>query len=361
MGFDEFAFHALGTSYAHLPQRGVNGMFPGKVPPEILEKMVFSHLGVPDSSVLLGPKIGEDASLIQIDDKVIIVSTDPITGSVEDIGWLVVHVNANDIATFGVQPRWLLVSIMLPNGYKPEEFGKIMKQIDEASRSLGIMVVGGHSEITEKVEQPIIVGFMMGLAEKDAYVTSKGAQPGDAILLTKTIGIEGTAILATEGFSYLSRILDTTILRDGKALREQISVVKEGVHAFKTGYIHAMHDPTEGGLAGGIHEICDASEVGFEIHHDAIPIGTSTKLICDALGINPLELICSGSMLMSCASEKADNIITALEGEGIATASIGTIVSDPSHRKILIKDMIIDLSRPKSDALWEALKKVTLP
>ena len=127
-------------------------MFPGKVPPEILNKIVFSHLGVLDSSVILGPRLGEDASLIQIGEHVIVASTDPITGSVEDIGWLVVHVNANDVATFGVAPRWFLVSIMLPNGSKPEELGRIMEQIDSAAKSLNIAVVGGHSEITERLE-----------------------------------------------------------------------------------------------------------------------------------------------------------------------------------------------------------------
>jgi hydrogenase expression/formation protein HypE len=361
MGFNEFAFHALGTSCAHPHENGVDVMLPGKVPTEILEKMVFSHLGKPDPNVLLGPRIGEDASLIQIDDKLIIASTDPITGSVEDIGWLAIHVNANDIATFGVKPRWFLAAIMLPNGYEPEQFGKIMKQIDEAASSLGIAVVGGHSEITEKVEQPIIAGFMIGLTDGDSYVTSSGAQPGDAILLTKTIAIEGTAILATEGFSYLSSMIDADVLKDGVALREQISVVREGVCAFNTGYIHAMHDPTEGGLAGGIHEICDASGVGFEIHEESIPISISTRLICDTLAIDPLELICSGSMLMTCPFEKASDVIKALGQEGIAATRIGTIATDSNHRKILKGDRILNLHRPKSDALWDALKKITLP
>jgi hydrogenase expression/formation protein HypE len=342
-------------------KRGIDNMLPGKVPSEILEKIVFSNLGAHDSSVLLGPRLGEDASLIQIGDNIIIASTDPITGSVEDVGWLAVHVNANDVATFGVRPRWFLVSIMLPAGYSPDKFGKIMKQIDEASRSLGIAVVGGHSEITEKVAQPIVAGFMMGLTEKNMYVTSSGAKAGDAILLTKTIGIEGTAILATEGFSYLSKLLDVQVLKEGKSLRAQISVVNDGVHAFRTGFIHAMHDPTEGGLAGGIHEICDASGVGFEIYQNILPIHDSTRLICDVLEIDPLELICSGSMLISCDSEKANDVISALEKEGISTVSIGTIVSNPSHRKILIKDELLDVPRPQSDALWTALKKVTRP
>ncbi len=335
-------------------------MLPGKVPPDILKKIVFSHLGVLDPSVLLGPRLGEDASLIQIGDNVIVASTDPITGSVEDIGWLVVHVNANDIATFGVAPRWLLVSIMLPSGYRPLELAKIMKQIDDASRALGIAVVGGHSEITERIDQPIIVGFMLGVTEKNHYVTASGARPDDAILLTKTVAIEGTAILATEGRAMLSKSIGIDVTRRGRKLREQISVVKDGVTAFATGHIHAMHDPTEGGLAGGVHELCDASNVGFEISSDDIPISNPTRLICENLGINPLELISSGSMLMSCSSEKADEVIRVLKSEGIAATRIGTIVSNPNHRKILIGDSSVDMPRPKSDALWAALKKINL-
>jgi hydrogenase expression/formation protein HypE len=361
MGFNEFAFHAPDTGRAHPQLRGIDCMFSGKVPPEILNKIVFSHLGVLDPSVLLGPRLGEDASLIQIGDQVIVASTDPITGSVEDIGWLVVHVNANDIATFGIAPRWFLVSIMLPNGSKPEELEAIMAQIDEAAKTLNIAVVGGHSEVTERLEQPIVVGFMMGIAEKDQYVTSMGAKAGDALLMTKTVAIEGTSILATEGYNMLTKIIDIDVIDDACRLREQISVVKEGVTAFRTGYIHAMHDPTEGGLAGGIHELCDASNVGFEIDYAAIPMSTPTRRICEVLQINPLELISSGTMIMSCSPENVDEIVTTLKLEGIDTTPIGALVSDPKYRKMHIDGKIIDLVKPTSDVLWGALKKVNLP
>jgi hydrogenase expression/formation protein HypE len=336
-------------------------MFPGKVPPEILKKIVFSHLGMLDPAVLLGPRLGEDASLIEIGDHVIVASTDPITGSIEDIGWLVVHINANDIATFGVVPRWLLVTIMLPNNSTPEALVKIMEQIDEAAKALHIAVIGGHSEITERIAEPLIVGFMMGLTQKGQYVTSKGAQAGDSLLMTKTVAIEGTAILAREGYDMLSKKLGNVTVKDACQMRELISVVKEGVAAFKTGHIHAMHDPTEGGLAGGIHELCDASEVGFEIYYDAIPISSQTKQICEALQINPLQLISSGTMIMSCAPENVASVVDALRQEDIETTYIGALVSDPSRRKLHIHGTVVDLERPTSDALWSALKKINLP
>ncbi|MHA1638046.1 MAG: AIR synthase family protein, partial [Candidatus Thorarchaeota archaeon] len=251
-------------------------MLPGKVPPDILEKYVFTRLGKKHPDLLLGPGIGQDASLIRFGDRVLVVSTDPITGSIEDIGWLAIHVNANDIATFGVAPLWFLSSIMLPSGYTPEDLGRITAQIDEAAISLGITVVGGHTEITEEIQKPIIAGFMLGETTEGKYVTSSGANPGDCIILTKTVAIEGTSILASEGSIPLSRILGEQLVRDAKQLRESISVVKEGLIAFKTGFITSMHDPTEGGLYGGIHEICEASAVGFRLDLDVIPIHNST-------------------------------------------------------------------------------------
>lgn len=333
-------------------------MRPGKVPPDVLQKIVFAKLGKEDPDVLLGPSLGEDASLIRVGDRVIAASTDPITGSVEDVGWLSVHVNANDIATFGISPRWFLASIMLPDGSSPDELRKIMEQIVDAAETLGIAVVGGHSEITEGIDRPIITGFMMGLTSPGEYVTSGGAKVGDAIILTKTIAIEGTAILATEGAEFLSSNLSSDIINRGKSLREQISVVKEGVIAFETGHVTAMHDPTEGGLAGGIHELCDASGVGFEIYNDAIPIDSSTKAICEVLGINPLDLISSGCMIITCCSEFSDDVVEALKAVCVDASVIGSIVKNPKQRLLITKTDGDILMRPETDALWDALKKI---
>ncbi len=333
-------------------------MLPGKVPPEILQSIVFSKLGRSDADVILGPEIGEDAAVVKIGDQVVVAATDPITGSVEDVGWLAVHVNANDIATFGVSPRWFLASVMLPPGYTPDQLGTIMNQIDTAAKELDIAVAGGHSEITESISQPIVVGFMMGTAPIDEYVTSSGAKPGDALIVTKTIGMEGTSILATEGCSYLSEKIGKDVVEHGQQLRNSISVVKDGVTAFQTGFIHAMHDPTEGGLANGVHELCDASGVGCELENNLIPLNDATRTICEYLQINPLELISSGSMLISCNHDHAPQVIEELTAVGIDAVIIGSLVPDSTHRKITIDGSTIDLERPTTDALWSALKRV---
>jgi hydrogenase maturation factor len=335
------------------------GMLPGKVPPEILQKIVFAHLGKNDPDVLLGPSLGEDASVITIGDKVIIAATDPITGSVADVGWLSVHVNANDIATFGIQPRWFLASIMLPEGTSPEDLDHIMKQIDEAAKILGIAVAGGHSEVTEGINRPIIAGFMIGITNPGEFVTSSGAQPGDSIIVTKSMALEGTAILGTEGEEFLTPKVGPDIIANAKALRTKFSVVAEGLAAFETGHVTAMHDPTEGGLAGGLHEICDASNVGFEIYEDAIPVDYTTKSICDALEINPIELISSGCMIICCNEGDATEVVNTVQSRGVSASVIGKIVKNPEHRIIITDSDGFSLPRPTTDALWSALNKIS--
>ncbi len=333
-------------------------MLVGKVPPEILQRIIFAKLGMNDPDVLLGPNLGEDASVIRIGDKVIIAATDPITGSISDVGWLAVHVNANDIATFGVLPRWFLASIMLPTETTIEQLETIMDQIDTASKILGIAVAGGHSEITDGIDRPIIVGFMIGLADQGNYVTSSGAKPGNSIILTKSIAYEGTSILATEGEEYLTLKVGASVVERAKTLRNQISVVAEGIAAFETGHVTAMHDPTEGGFSGGIHEICDASKVGFEIYKDAIPIDESTRVICDVLEIDPLELISSGCMIICCNEESATDVVNTIESRGVSASVVGKIVADPNHRLIVTDSDGYSLQRPKADALWRALEKI---
>jgi hydrogenase expression/formation protein HypE len=333
-------------------------MRPGKVPPDILQRIVFTKLGSADPDVLLGPRLGEDASVISMGDKVILAATDPVTGSIADVGWLAVHVNANDIAAFGVRPRWFLASIMLPESSTTRQLERIMKQIDEAAQILGIAVAGGHSEITVGIGRPIVVGFMIGLTDRGKYVTSSGAKPGNSIIVTKSIALEGSAILATEGKEYLTQKVGAKLVARAKSLRENISVVSEGLAAYETGYVTAMHDPTEGGLSGGLHEISDASDVGFEIYQDAIPIDESSRIICEVLDINPMELISSGSMIVCCSSTHATDVVNMIQSRGIPACIIGKVMKDSDHRILVTDSECIALPQPKTDSLWAALKRI---
>ncbi|TFF94041.1 hydrogenase [Candidatus Thorarchaeota archaeon] len=330
-------------------------MHPGKVPPDILSRIIFKHLGKEDPDVILGPGLGQDASVLGVGEKVIVAATDPITGSVEDVGWLAVHVNANDIATFGVRPRWFLASLMLPVGCDEKQIEHIVGQINRAANSLGIAVVGGHSEITEGIDRPIVAGFMLGVADDGEFVTSSGARPGDAIVLTKSIGIEGTSILASEGKEKLERLLGEKLVEQALSLRNEISVVAEGLAAFKTGHVTAMHDPTEGGIYNGLHELCDASSVGFEIDTSAMAIDEATQRICETLAVNPMELISSGCMILTCSDSHANQVVDAIERTGVAATRIGSIHPEATHRRTT---QGVDVPRPETDVLWTALKRV---
>ncbi len=330
----------------------------GKVPTETLRKVVFEHLGVKRDEVILGPSLGEDGALVKIGDKVLVTSMDPITGAVDRIGWLVVNVNCNDVATFGIRPSYFSSCILLPDESKEETVRIICDQMDIAAKRLGVAVIGGHTEVTPDLKRPIIVGCAMGIAELGKYVTSNGSRAGDHIILTKGSGIEGTAILATEKRKELTKKLDEKTLQTAESFYEKISVVEDAVTAFNSGGVTAMHDPTEGGVAGGIHELADASSLGVQIFENEIPIAEETLQICNFFQIDPLQLISSGALLVSSGSAHSDKIVRNLKARNIEASIIGQFTKRKSERIIKKKNgSSISLPRPTSDHLWLALQK----
>jgi len=331
----------------------------GKIPVDILQEIVFKNLGVKRKEVVLGPATGFDGAVINVGNNSLIVSVDPITGAIERIGWLAVNINANDISTFGVEPAFFLSCILLPENANRQIVKTISAQMDKAAKKLGIAIVGGHCEVTPGLTNPIVIGCAMGLTEKGNYVTAGGAKPGDKLILTKNVGIEGTAILAADREEQLKKALKPAMLRNAKKFYDNISVVKDAVAAFKTGAVHAMHDPTEGGLAGGIHEMADASNLGVKIYEEKIRIAPETVRICDFFRIDPLQLIASGSLLIAAKRNSADKVVKVLEKNEIAAAVIGEFVSSPEKRFIVRKrGGLEELVRPMSDHLWLALKNL---
>ena len=331
---------------------------PGKIPLDILKDVIFKNLGSKRKEVALGPAAGIDGAVINVGNKSLIVSMDPITGALERIGWEAVNINANDVSTFGVEPAFFLSCILLPENADRKIVEIISSQMDKAAKDLGMAIVGGHCEATPELVNPIVVGCAMGMTEKGNYITAAGAKPGDRIILTKSVGIEGTAILASDREERLRKKVDSTILKRAQQFFNQISVAKEASIAFKTGGVHAMHDPTEGGASGGIHEMADASALGFRIFEEKIPVAKETQEICRVFEIDPLYLIASGSMLISAERDSADRIVTKLNKNGISANIIGEFLQRPEKR--VIKRMNgpeEELVRPACDHLWLALAK----
>jgi hydrogenase expression/formation protein HypE len=331
---------------------------PGKIPLDILKEVVFKNLGATRDEVILGPTAGVDGAILNVGSKSAIVSMDPITGAVERIGWEAVNINANDVATFGVEPAFLFSCIMLPENADSTVVETICVQMNNAAKELGIAIVGGHCESTPVLTNPIVVGCTVGLTENGKYVTAADAKAGDRLILTKSAGIEGTAILATDREKQLENFVSTAMLESAKRFYNQISVVKDALTAYNTGGVRAMHDPTEGGILNGVHEMADAAGLGARVFEDKITVEPETAKICRFYDIDPLQLISSGALLIATGPETADKVIDSLCQQHIYADVIGEFNPNPNKRILMHKDNSGEmLPRPVTDHLWIALSR----
>ncbi len=300
----------------------------GKLPLPLLESLL-SRFAPDDPRIIVGPRAGEDAAVFDFGDRCLVAKTDPITFATSEIGWYVVNVNANDVAVMGAQPRWFLATVLLPAGQAtPELAERIFAQIADACAALEVSLAGGHTEITIGLNRPIVSGTMLGEVARDRLILSTGAQPGDTVLLVKPAPIEGTALIALERGAELRRrgYSEEFIARAQGYLRDPgISVVAPALLAAGTGKVHAMHDPTEGGVMTGLLEIARVAAVGLTIDLDAIPIPAESALLCREFGLDPLGTIASGAILMTTAQADAGHLCALLAAAGYPTTPIGAV------------------------------------
>lgn len=327
----------------------------GKVPPELLKSSVYPYVGKLRKEVLVHSGFGEDCSIIDFGDSVAVLSTDPITGADIHSSHLAVYVSCNDVAACGAVPIGILVTLLLPIGSSESLLKELMKGINKAANKVGIEILGGHSEITSTVSKSIISTTAIGITGKDKYVTSSGAKPGDAIIVTKTLGLEGSAILASDFEEFLNKKLPRETIEKAKNFIEKISVVDDGIIASKVG-VSAMHDITEGGLLGACYEVAEASRVGVEIYQDLFPILPETQDICKAFGINPLGLISSGSMLI--CTPFADEVIAALTENKINATVIGKVTSQEQGKFMVSSDKKYPIIPFERDELYNAIERI---
>lgn len=330
---------------------------PGKLPASELGRLIEKLKGHP--RLLVGPRVGEDAAVIDVGDRCIVVKSDPITFVEADIGWYAVHVNANDIACMGAAPLWFLMTLLLPEDRAGAQMVEtIWQDVQSACDELGVTVCGGHIEISLGIPRPILCGQMIGEARKEDIIRSDGARPGDLILLTQPVPIEGTAILAGAREDELLPALGADLLaRAKKYIRDPgLSVVAPALAAARTGQVHAMHDPTEGGLATGVHELADAANLGFVVEEDEIPISKEGGAICRTLGLDPLGVLTSGALLLAVPPDGAAAVREALESEGAGGFHIGTLGPKEAGRRLKKKNGTESpLPRFDSDEIGRAL------
>lgn len=328
-------------------------MKPGKLPNSELEKLILNDLVARRSETVLRPAIGEDCCALNLSDDLCVISTDPITAADENAGLLAVIVSLNDLAACGAEPVGILTTVLLPVDIDKSRMKKLFDNINSTCARFNIDVLGGHTEITESVNKTVIITTAIGRVAETGLIRSDGSVPGDSILMTKAAGIEGTAIIASDLENELAVFLTENDILKAKSFIGEISVLEEGLAA-SAGGAHAMHDITEGGVLGAVWEMCSASGHGAEIITENIPVREITERICSRLDINPLKLISSGSMLITCSPDDKPGIMSKIKAKGISCTEIGVITENPGVYKVSQGCREI-IPQPEADELYKVI------
>ena len=327
----------------------------GKVSETVLKRSVFKQLKTKRSEVLIGPSIGEDCCVIGLEaDEAMVLSTDPITGTTQNLGDLAVHITLNDLAAGGAEPIGLLLTLLLPEGYSEKDLKVLMKEVAERSEEFGVQVIGGHTEVTKAVNQPVISVTGVVKIHKDKVLLASRIQAGHEIVMTKWAGVEGTAILAAAAEEELCQRYNSTLVMRAKEFSKCLSVVKDSKIAMEFP-VYAMHDVTEGGIFGALWEIGSKAKMGLEVWQDRIPIRQETVEICEYFDINPYKLIGSGSLLI--VTDQARAMVERLQENHIEATIIGRMI-EGNHKQIHFDDIIRSVEPAKSDELYKALERM---
>lgn len=330
----------------------------GKLDNELLKKIIFNNIKYHSSEVLVRAGVGEDCAVVDFHDYECILSTDPITAAVSEIGRLAVHVTCNDIASNGLKPLGILLAVMLPVGTTIEEIEEIMEQAGSAASEMEVEIIGGHTEITPAVNQPVIVSTAVGKGKKNQSPSIKNIAEGDLIFMTKYAGMEGTGIIASDLREQLKGVCSNQELESAADLLKNVSVVKEGIRAGKVG-VSAMHDITEGGVLGAVWEMCDASDMGCELWIDRVPVMEVTEKICNFFRIDYLRLISSGCMLIIAPPTKKKELEEAMGVTDVKLSQIGEIKSKEygmiKRRGIGENMEKTDIAPPASDEIYKVI------
>lgn len=324
----------------------------GKLPEQVLVRSVLKEIRHRRPEVLMGPAVGQDCAVVQLgEDEVFVISTDPITGTVKDIGSHSIHITANDLAASGAEPVGVMLTVLLPENVREIALRTMMQDVERTCKELNIEVLGGHTEITAVVNQPVITVTGVGKVKKDQVLLTNHMKPGHDIVVTKWIALEGTTIIAKEKEAELLRVFRESFVREAQGFDQYLSVVPESRIAVKSG-VSAMHDITEGGIFGALWELAEGAGCGLDIDLKSIPIRQESVEVCEQFGVNPYLLMSSGSMLI--ATEDGPALVRALAAHGIHSAIIGR-ATDGNDRILRNGEEIRYLDRPQSDELYKVV------
>jgi hydrogenase expression/formation protein HypE len=335
---------------------GDAGLPVGKLPAELLGRLLATY-ATSDPTVIVGPGVGGDAAAIDLGGTTLVVKSDPITFATESPARYLVDVNANDLACLGATPRWMMVTALFPPGTTEQLVESHFRELRDACLQRSISLVGGHTEVTFGLDRPILVGVLIGKAENGRLLRPGGARPGDQLLLTGAIALEGTALVARELGAHLSSAVDPlTVERAANLLFDPgISVVAEAIALLEAGGVTALHDPTEGGLATGVRELALAAGCGATIDRDAVPILSETAAIAGALGLDPLGMLASGSLLVAVDAGAVERLISFSRARGFQLTPIGEVTDRVGRFTLRAKGIEQELPVYGSDEITRVL------
>ena len=331
----------------------------GKLDSDVLQRIVINKIRYRRPEVKTRAGIGEDCAVIDYGEYECVVSTDPITADVKNIGRLAIHISCNDVASNGIEPLGITLAVMLPVGTTESDVQTIMTQAGTAAEEAGVEIIGGHTEVTPAVNQPVIVSTAFGRGIAGESASARNMRPGDMILMTKSAGLEGTGIIATEKAEELTGVLTPQELRRAQGMIRNVSVVKDGVTAGRIG-TSGMHDVTEGGILGAVWEMCHISGLGAEVELEAIHVDPVTEKIAAHYGIDPLRLISSGCMLIVAPPSKAYKIVTEYHkiDVNIKSAIIGKICgAEHGITQIDPQGQESEIAPPYADELYKVMNR----
>lgn len=324
----------------------------GKLPEPVLIRSVLKQVKHRREEVLVGPAVGQDCATLEVgEDEVLVMSTDPITGTAKDLGHHSIHITANDLAAAGADPVGVMLTVMLPDTVEEPEIRKMMQDAEETCEKLHMEILGGHTEITNVVKQPLISVTSVGKMKKENLRTVSQIRPDQDIIVTKWIGLEATTILAKEKEEELKKRFPAVLIDTAKDFDQYLSVVPESRIAVEHG-VSSMHDITEGGVFGAFWEMASGAGVGLEVDLKKIPIRQETVEICNYFGVNPYQIMSSGSMMI--AADDGHELVRKLEQAGIHAVVVGRTNSG-NDRILRNGEDVRYLDKPQPDELYKVM------
>jgi len=335
----------------------------GKISPAIFNELIFPRLGAKSEKVLVGPQHGVDVGIVEIGGKAVSFTCDPVfivpEYGWERAAWFAIHILASDAVTCGLKPKFLSIDLNLPMEMTKEQLEIMWDTMHRECERLGISVITGHTARYENCHYPMVGGAtIVGIGEKNEYVTPRLAMTGDKIIITKGPAIEATGIFATMFPQLMEKEFGRDFSQKAQQIFYQMSVVEDAITAVGVGVrengVTAMHDATECGVWGGLYEVARAAGLGVRVEKEQIMFTDYVKEICEYFGIDPYASISEGTLIITCRPHKAQEVVKAISQKGIKSAIVGELV-EPAKGLILVESgKEKKLEHPIVDPFWKA-------